>query len=322
MSRPVAVERARRLLSIAPWIASRGGPTVAEVCERFSIGPDDLYADLEVLSMVGVPPYSPDALVDVLFEDGRVWVTLGSYFQRPLRLTALEAMSLVAAARIVGAGDPVLSSAADKISAVAGDAQDGDVLGADLGELPANAVADLLTGIEEHRRVRLDYYGFNSAQRTTREVDPHRLHVSDGHWYLSGYCHLAGAERIFRLDRVHSLVLLDSSFEPPPAPVEAVPFTEIPDDSVRLRLRPSVRWVVEALPTIASVDLPDGGVDVTLPVGGSAWLERLLLRLGPDAEILGGTTNGTPVGPEPLVALRANAARRILNRYRGPDSGR
>ena len=63
-------------------------------------------------------------------------------------------------------------------------------------------------------------------------------------------------------------------------------------------------------------------MDVTLPVGGSAWLERLLLRLGPDAEILGGTTNGTPVGPEPLVALRANAARRILNRYRGPDSGR
>jgi predicted DNA-binding transcriptional regulator YafY len=43
-------------------------------------------------------------------------------------------------------------------------------------------------------------------------------------------------------------------------------------------------------------------------VGGDAWLERLLLRLGPDAEVL------EPVEDRELAA---DAATRILARYRG-----
>jgi hypothetical protein len=45
---------------------------------------------------------------------------------------------------------------------------------------------------------------------------------------------------------------------------------------------------------------------VTLAVSGDAFLERLLLRLGPAAEIL---------GPPEVAELRRSAAARLLERY-------
>jgi predicted DNA-binding transcriptional regulator YafY len=48
-------------------------------------------------------------------------------------------------------------------------------------------------------------------------------------------------------------------------------------------------------------------VEIELFVGGDAWLERLLLQLGPDARV---------VRPPEYRRLAADAAERILRRYR------
>ena len=78
---------------------------------------------------------------------------------------------------------------------------------------------------------------------------------------------------------------------------------------VELRLSPEVRWVVDQYPTLAVTDEPDGTTVVRLRVTATAWLERLLLRLGHAAEVVdfdGGDA----------AALRGDAARRVLARYR------
>jgi predicted DNA-binding transcriptional regulator YafY len=49
-----------------------------------------------------------------------------------------------------------------------------------------------------------------------------------------------------------------------------------------------------------------GRIELELFVGGEAWLERLLLRLGPDAQV---------IDPPEARALAAAAATRILRRY-------
>ena len=48
-------------------------------------------------------------------------------------------------------------------------------------------------------------------------------------------------------------------------------------------------------------------MEIEIFVGGDAWLERLLLRLGPDARV---------VDPPEYRQLAAAAATRILKRYR------
>ena len=56
----------------------------------------------------------------------------------------------------------------------------------------------------------------------------------------------------------------------------------------RLRLAPEGAWVVERYPVDVVTPLPDppGWTEVTLPVASERWLARLLVRLGPHAELL------------------------------------
>ena len=67
-------------------------------------------------------------------------------------------------------------------------------------------------------------------------------------------------------------------------------------------------WVTEQYPIESQEDLGDGRRRVTLAVTGRAWLERLLLRLGPDARV-----HAADAG---LGEAGADAARRVLTRYR------
>jgi proteasome accessory factor C len=84
------------------------------------------------------------------------------------------------------------------------------------------------------------------------------------------------------------------------------------DPRVTLRLTPAAAWVAEAYPTRSVTERPDGGLDVVLTVSEPAWLERLLLRLGPDAEV---------VDPRELRGARAATATRVLSRYtESPES--
>lgn len=99
MTRPNAVERLSRLLAIVPWVVAHDGPLVSEVCERFGVSERELIADLNLLFMCGVYPYTPDALIEVDIDGGRVWVRFADWFRRPLRLTPPEGLALVAAAR-------------------------------------------------------------------------------------------------------------------------------------------------------------------------------------------------------------------------------
>ena len=76
---------------------------------------------------------------------------------------------------------------------------------------------------------------------------------------------------------------------------------------VVLRLAPAAQWVVGEYPHHEATEEENGHWTVRLPVASPAWLARLLLRLGPQAEIL--------KAPKDLgQALRAKAAGRVLAR--------
>jgi proteasome accessory factor C len=71
-------------------------------------------------------------------------------------------------------------------------------------------------------------YQAPDAAPTTRTVDPVKVHIANGQWYLQGWCHLRQAMRTFHLDRVSDVRLTDivsthgddsvpALFEAPPA---------------------------------------------------------------------------------------------------------
>ena len=317
-SRVTASDRFRRIVSIVPWIARRQGVAISEICTRFDISRDDLLADLDVIFMVGIPPYTPDELIDVLIEDERVWITLGRYFTRPLRLTAQEGLSLLAAGEgllaISGSeADGPLARALDKVRRTLG-VDTADALEVSLGAAAPEVLGVARSAAAECRRLEIDYYTYGTDERRTRTVDPYRVYATEGNWYLLGWCHHAQAERIFRIDRIESAVLLDETFEAPiGAPVPEA-YSNTSDRRVTLELEPPARWIIDHYPVEAVEDLPDGRARVTLAVGGDAWLERLLLRLGRSAAVVADAAEGS-VTPQISSELMADVVGRMLAIY-------
>jgi proteasome accessory factor C len=249
--------------------------------------------------------------MEVTVEDGRVWIRYADWFDRPLRLTPEEGLALVAAGAALQAvpgaeADGPLARGLRKLADVLGIDPEGAVE-VTLGAVSEGVLAALRDAVATRRQVEIDYYVYGRDERTRRVVDPYAVFAAEGEWYLTAWCHLAQAERRFRVDRIRSLELLDRTFDgPQAAPVPEVFEPREDDPRVVLELTPRARWVAEQYPMEAVEELAGGQVRVTLVVGETAWLERLLLRLGPEGQVISGADG-----------LASAAAARIWKRYGG-----
>lgn len=319
MSRPPdTAGRLRRLLAILAWLAQEGDAPIDAVAERFDLAPAALVAELEMAACCGVPPYTPDQLLEIVVTDTTVSTRLGTTLARPRRLSPREGLALAASARallaVPGSDEGgALSRALAKLDrALGGAALDVEL---DSPEF-LGAVRDALVSKE---RVELSYYSASADQVTVRTVTPQRVFAAEGHWYLDAWCATAGDVRRFRVDRIRSAqpvsglddergpVVAEGTASAPGTDLDAyVPGPE--SRPVRLSLEPSMTWLMETIPAAEQVGEEHGRCLWEVFVGGDAWLERLLLRLGPGAEV---------VDPPELRSLAPEAASRILARYRG-----
>jgi proteasome accessory factor C len=131
-----------------------------------------------------------------------------------------------------------------------------------------------------------------------------------GQWYLSAYCHAVDDERLFRIDRMRAATLLDTPVERGEGTVANAVFNARADDPrVTLELTRAGRWVAEQYPVERTTEMRGGKLRVTLAVSERAWLERLLLRLGPDGRV-------TKTSEPALADAGRQAACRLLEQYR------
>jgi proteasome accessory factor C len=313
-------DRMTRLLALVPYLTARPeGVAVAEVARDFGVTERQLRADLELLWMCGLPGYGPGDLIDLAFEGNRVRVTFTAGMVRPLRLSTDEAVALVVALRTLlelpGLAErEAVSRALAKVSAAAGHAADRVTPVAVSVDAREEALAVVREGLERKRALHLHYYVPTRDERTERTVDPMRLLLVDGKWYLEAWCRRAEGVRLFRLDRVDDVVVLDEPAAPPPQAHErdldnGVYQPEPGSPAVRLRLDRGARWVAEYYPvdSVTPVDEPPGGLAVTVRTADLAWARRLVASLGGAAVV---------DQPASLAAEVAADARAALDRYR------
>jgi proteasome accessory factor C len=311
-----ASERLRRLLVVVPYLVRHPGTAVAEAAELFGMTEGELLDDLNLLFVSGLPPYGPGDLIDVDVQDGRIWIGMADYFARPLRLNRSEALALYLRGTAL-AGEsglpeaPALASALDKLAEGLGPEALGgfpDRVGAATEHRPVEALEDLRRAVEDRERLRIEYYAASTAETTTREIDPEEVFFAIGNWYVVAWDHRSEAERLFRADRIGAVEATGERFEPRGLEGSGRPlYTPAEHDvQVRLRVTREARWVAEYYETSEVRELDDGGLEVVLPAGRLEWVERLLLRLGPDAEV---------IEPEDLKVRVRELAGRTRKRY-------
>jgi proteasome accessory factor C len=312
-TRPVAGTEIQRILAIVPWIVANPGASKEEIAERFGMTVEQLDEDLLLVLMIGVPPYSPGDYLDVDDDGEFVTIRLADQFSRPLRLTPAEGLALLAAGRTllaVPGSDPhgPLATALSKLE----HALELPNVIVQVGE--PTFLAAVRDAAAQGERIEIDYWSAGRDEMTTRQIDPALAFFAMGEWYVNAYCHRANDERMFRVDRIRALRATGEHFEVASSDEMAEVFTPAPDDPrVTLELEPGAAWVADAYPAESTTTRPDGTIEVVLAISEPAWLDRLLVRLGPDVRV---------VAPESARGAAGAAARRVLARYRqGSDSG-
>ncbi len=301
--------RLRRLLALVGWLAQVGEAPIAEAALRFGMSEKDLVAELELAACCGIPPYTPDTLMEIEVSEHSVRAFLPAEYARPRRLTPAEGFAVAASARLLlavpGSEDGALSRALAKLDAALGSRE---AVGLDV-DAPAH-LAVVRQAAETGHSLEIDYLSASRDELTTRTVEPVQVATIDGHWYLDAYCHRAGDMRRFRVDRIGTVRPLEQTAKPRATRARPLEEMFVPGPGaveVHLRLGPGALWVPESVPVRAVGRDETGTVtDIVLDVSGMAWFERLLLQLGPAARV---------VSPPELTGLAGEAARRVLARY-------
>lgn len=293
-----SADRLPRLLALVPYLMSHPGAQVGEVAEVFGLSEKQLIDDLQLVWMCGLPGHTPGDLIDVSWDGGEIVIDNADTIARPLRLGIDEASALLVALRMLGAM-PEVASNGDALSRVvakleqaagAGAAAVSSQVAVDVDAAP-DALPRVREGLTGKRRLSLRYYVPGRDEVTPREVDPMRLVVADGRTYLEGWCYRAEAMRLFRLDRMLSVEVLDVPADPPaeaePIDVTQGVFRPSPtDELVELEVTAAGRWVAEYYPYEQVEELGEGRLRITLRARDEDWIMKLALRLGDTGRVV------------------------------------
>ncbi|HET6983392.1 MAG TPA: WYL domain-containing protein [Myxococcaceae bacterium] len=282
-------ERLRRLLFVVPYVARHRGVTVDALARQLGVSREELLRDLELLTMVGRPPFQPDDFIDLHVENDQVWVDLDQRFSKPPRLTGPEAAALAAAAELLRPGaETALASALGKLERIL--PASAKKMYRELGSavnarsLAPEALGILTRAVEERHELEFDYAARGSTAAERRRVEPVEVFNHRGQWYLYGWDLTRGSERLFRLDRMTDIRRTDRTFS-----ARSMPPARVPDPAERGSVR--VRFTAQAAPYLRerfggeARELTDGGVEVKV-AGEERWLIQWVLSFGGEAEVL------------------------------------
>jgi proteasome accessory factor C len=305
-----AGQRLRRLLVILAHLSEVGSASLVALAQRFSMEEDELVAELELAACCGLPPYTPDQLLELVVDGDRVFAFGLDALRRPPRLTPDEGFALAAVTRallsVPGASlEGPLGRALTKLEAALGE----DRIQIEMEQpewLPA-----LRRAAAAGECVEIEYLGVTRGERTTRVVEPFAVAAREGHFYLDAYCHLANDWRRFLVSRVAALRPTGAPVEPRTLPVALTgPRAFAGGEGVQVatvEVDAALAWALERVASGPAEDTGEGRVRFEVPVGDRGWLGRLLLQLGDAARV---------IDPPELVDAAREVALATLRRYR------
>jgi predicted DNA-binding transcriptional regulator YafY len=315
------------LISLVLTLQARGEMTAAELARELEVSERTVARDVVALSAAGVPVYADRGR-------GGGYRLVGGYRTRLTGLSREEAEALflsglpgpaadmglsdaVAAARlkVLAALPPIMRDASRR----AGQRFHLDAPGWFTDAEPPPLLADLAGAVWRDQVVELRY---RRDREVTRTAQPHGLVLKNGVWYL--VARVGEDHRTYRVDRVTALTptgetfAREDDFDLPGFWTErAAGFVEsMLAERVTIRLSPAglraLRHLVEPPAVRQATEAagePDeeGWVRTTLPVESLDVAYTMLLRFGPEAEVL---------GPPELRARMGQAADRLARLYR------
>jgi proteasome accessory factor C len=294
-----ATRQLRRILDLIPALADGEPHRINDLIYDVGVDRSLLLHDLQsITERFDVPGGFVDGLQ--IFLDADTLSIVPNHFLRPMRLTKGELCALELGLAMLQAERPPFEHSAinfaryllEQVIAKLPDEE----IASDLRYATLAAAGDLehlrrlREALRQRRRVRLRYRKAVEGKASLRIICPFGVVFASGMWYAIAHCDHADEIRIFRLDRIESVELLDARFQPPKDDVvgaivrEGKAFQSPEATTLRVRYSPKVaRWIAER--EGKPLD-EDGSLTMEHPVADTDWAVRHLLQYGPEVEIL------------------------------------
>ncbi|MFL2935733.1 MAG: helix-turn-helix transcriptional regulator [Myxococcota bacterium] len=143
--------------------------------------------------------------------------------------------------------------------------------------------------------VRIRYFTGRTGEESERTLDPYQVWYREGGLYVIGFDHRSQEIRTFAVDRIRALQETGDSFEV----LEgfdfdrwtAANFGVVSEPAARVRIRFEAAWAHYIRERVwhrsqSLTPRPDGGLELTMEVGGDQELANWILSFGPGAEVL------------------------------------
>ncbi|MDD7929641.1 helix-turn-helix transcriptional regulator [Microbacterium thalli] len=293
----VATDRAALILQLVPYLIAAGEVTVEQAAHDFEVSAAQMREMVRKLTVIGLPGEGGfwqmandlfDIDWDLLEREDRIVITNSVGLERSPRLTAREAAALLAglqlAASLPGVGDSdVMQGLLAKLARGSGQTP-AEVI---IAPGPVDEVRETVArALRERVAVSFTYRAPDAPGPTTRTVDPVKVSISDGQWYLQGWCHMRRAMRTFHLDRVS-----DAEATRIPAVHASEPVPELfqpADDEVVAEIRFPVAATAAVGEYLANAEVRSDGPwrIARIRVADARSLKRLVARAGGAIEII------------------------------------
>ena len=275
------LELAIRLL---PFLSAHGGITVDEVAAEFSITNKKVMQILKLLPYTGRGQFGGE-LVDIsVTEDGAIYVHDAQSLDLPVRLSGSQAFTMLASLSYlqnlpVFSEQDEVAQLIEKISAALGV----DVPAVSVAASPRQlkTIELLKRAVREHESVVIDYASASAVNSPRRTIDPLAMFVSEDRTYVNAWCHEAQSIRSFRIDRIATVELTGSTFEP----IDGEQ-AELTGERVVLNVTNDALSEFDALQLESHEELADGRHKIALQVANTEWLIRMAIAQGGDVEIV------------------------------------
>lgn len=278
-----------RLLSIIYKLLNHEVLSASMLAEEFQVSQRTIYRDINVICAAGFPVVSYQGsnggygMMDGYKMDKSL---LGSYDVNSL-VTVLRSLSTVFE-------DKRAQGTIERLQTIGPD-HHVTSLSVDLEthRTEPDTLLQLRTSITQQNLVRFDYINAKN-ERTTRDMEPLKLHFKYRNWYIYGFCRTRRDYREFRLSRLMNLYVTQETFQPHhEVPGEVALSSKGWQNQLEdVVIRVGKETLAEAMDQFHQVDKQfhaDGSMTMRIPVYKplrARWLWSILLSFGSGAEIL------------------------------------
>ena len=251
--------RLARILDLIPFIFTHQGISIRDLADKFGSSEKEIYQDLDMLLDCGLPGHTPLEAIDVIFEEGFVYIRNSEELKNPRTLTQAEIATQIMGLELLGSeNNQRVSKLMERLSRL---------LKTNVAYAPSETdryVALFQEAIQKSNLVQIHYGG------STRQVIPHELYVQSSEVYLRAFCKTAADWRTFKLSKINAAKVLEKSELPPNSELSSSK-----QFSANLKVHRNQRLVREIF----------GGIE-TVQFFSEDWFVSQVLSLGSDVEVL------------------------------------